>query len=198
MLDVALHFWPAEPVNLRLHAVVVKIWPHPRWRHVSLTFQLSEELQSSPSKSMQFPTFSRSSPLRRLQLRAEHPYQQFTMDLHRRLRHHIFLHVHNVGRHSTWAIMDNEGLPYMHSQQVSTTDHDRYNKSTRANHAITKISPAPTAHSSISKACTRMKGGTKFDSIQKLLTNTHFPDFYNSFNLRIIVKLLLLPVVFPS
>ena len=42
----------------------VKIWPCPRWRHVSLTFQLSEEYQSSSLKSMLYWTYLRSSPFR--------------------------------------------------------------------------------------------------------------------------------------
>ena len=42
---------------------MVKFWPHPRWRHVSLTFQLSEVYQNSPPKSMIFLTSFRSSPL---------------------------------------------------------------------------------------------------------------------------------------
>jgi len=58
-------------------SIVVKIWPRPRWRHVSLTFQLSEVHQSSTLKSILFPTSFRSSPLwdcppfRRLQLRTK-------------------------------------------------------------------------------------------------------------------------------
>ena len=40
-----------------------QIWPHPRWWHVPHTFQPSELYHSSPLKSMQFPTSSRSSPL---------------------------------------------------------------------------------------------------------------------------------------
>jgi len=45
-------------------SVVVKIWPRPRWWHVSLIYQLFEVHQSSPLKSMLFLTSSRSSPLR--------------------------------------------------------------------------------------------------------------------------------------
>ena len=67
-----------------------------------------------------------------------------------------FPHVYNVWHHSARAIMDSWGFSCIQSQQVSTTDRDRYNKLTRANRAITNISPAlsttmPTTQSSISK-----------------------------------------------
>ena len=156
--------------NLTKHSVVVKIWPHSRWRHVSLTFQLSEVDQSSPLKSMLFPTSTRSAPrfppFRRLSFRTKQLQQQFTLDLRWQLRQLIFIHVHNVWRHSARAVMNCDEFSCMQSLQASTIDRDRYDKSTYANHAVTNISPAPsvtmpTAQSRISKPCPPTKKGIR-------------------------------------
>jgi len=79
-------------------SIVIKIWPRPRWRHVSFTFQFSERHQSSLSKSMLYPTFSRFSPLRGsflfwiLQPRTKKLQQQINSDLRWQLRSLTFLH----------------------------------------------------------------------------------------------------------
>ena len=53
----------------------------------------------------------------------------------------IFLHVYNVKHPSAWAVMDRGGFLCMQSQQSSANYLGRYNKSTRANHAFTRITP---------------------------------------------------------
>ena len=53
--------WTSEKAGA---SVVVKMWPHLKWWHVSFTLQLSEVHQSSPLKLMLFSTSSRSSLLR--------------------------------------------------------------------------------------------------------------------------------------
>jgi len=59
-----LSFHMLRQAKERRPSIVVKIFPRPRWRHVSLAFQLSEKHQSSPLNSMLYLTSSRSSPLR--------------------------------------------------------------------------------------------------------------------------------------
>jgi len=75
----------------------------------------------------------------RLQPRARQPRQQIIPDLRRLLRCQIFPHVHNVSRLPVWVVMDRCRFSYMQSQQSSTCNRGRYNKSTHADHAVTKI-----------------------------------------------------------
>ena len=93
------------------------------------------------------------------------------------------------------------------SQQACTIDRGRYNKSTCANRVVTKISPAPSVQLSISEPRLPTKMGTTEASrtsgflnikTSKQPLETRLLDSYNPYNLRIIVKLFSLPVVFPN
>jgi len=124
--------------------VVVKNWPRPRWRHVSLTFQFSEVCQSFPPKSMLYLTSSRPSPLRgslrskdfsessnssnRSPLISANNYATFLSSTF------ITCNVTQRGTYRQWQI-------FLHS--IPTNQHHWSRPLQRANHAITKISPIP-------------------------------------------------------
>jgi len=69
-------------------------------------------------------------------------------DLRLQLCSLISLHVHNVKRPPTRAIMDWGEILCMQSQQSSTNKHGLYIKSTRADSTMTEITPIP-AHAHI-------------------------------------------------
>ena len=118
--------------------------------------------------------------------------------------------------------MNSGGFSYMKSQQASVNDCSHYSKLTSANCAVTKISLAPsvtvpTTQSRKSGPRPPTEKGTRRmterdrHKIQPLTLkcqimilieiHTHSRDscnLYNFYNLRIIVKLLLLSLVFPD
>jgi len=192
------------------HLALVRIWPRPKWRQLSLTFQLSEVHHNFPLKSILFPTSSRSSPLRSEDSSVpktsapatNHPRSPPTVTT-------SYLLPRYVWRHSARTVMNSDGFSCIQSLQASTTDHGCYNKSTCVNRAVTKISLAPTttmptAQPNINKPhpltkkkdSTLYSKGTQFwSSILILFQTTHLLDSYTPCSLIIIVKLLL-PVVF--
>jgi len=73
------------------------------------------------------------------------PRQRIILDLRLQLRNLIFLHVHNVKRPPVWVVMNRGRFFCMQYQQSSTNNHDRYNKSTHADHAVIRITSVPSA-----------------------------------------------------
>jgi len=71
----------------------------------------------------------------------------------------IFLHIHNVKRPPTWVVMDRGGFLKMQSQQSITEYHDRYKKSTRADHGVTR------SHMYYSSFCTQTESSTNRHSL---------------------------------
>ena len=105
-----------------------------------------------------------------------------------------FLHIHNVKRPPVWTVMDRGGFLCVQSQQSNDNYHDHYNKSTRADHAVTRthiyhLLSCTQIRSSI-KSSPITRRGTFFDPflIAKLRTKTLTYNSCNSCNLRIIVK----------
>ena len=130
-------------------SVVVKIWPGPRWWHMSLTFQLSEKHQSSPVKSMLFLTPSRSSlfqdPLCSEGFSSKSSSSSnrspvISADSYTTLPFFMFIMYNIPQRRQLWIVMDfptcNPNKPVFVITTVT-------NESTCANRAVMRISPVP-------------------------------------------------------
>jgi len=127
--------------------VVVKFWPHPRWRHMSLTFQLSEVYQSSP-KSMMCPISSRSSPLPGFLCSEDFNSKPssssnsslfISTDGYATIYVFTFITCNVIQRRQSWIVND---FPACNTKPAPLIA-GRCNKMTCANCAVTKISLAP-------------------------------------------------------
>jgi len=192
-------------------SVVVKIWPCPRWRHVSLTFQLFKKHQSSPPKSMLYPTSSKSSliwySLRSKNFSSEpsNPSNRsplISADSYTTLSSSTFITC-NTPQGQLWINADFHACnPNEPASMITTVTTNRYVKIVwlRGSRPY-PFASTPTAQSSINRPPSPTKRKIRILILILIGILILFPiyihplDSSNSYNLRIIVKLLF-PIAF--
>ena len=119
--------------------------PYPPGASSNHTQVVRHPKDASTSTALMLCVIPELPPFRKLQLRARQPRQQIIPDLHRLLHSLIFSRVHNVSHPPAWIVMDRGGFSCMQSQQLSAGNYGHYNKSILADHALTRITPVPSA-----------------------------------------------------
>ena len=189
---------------------MVKFCHRARWRYVSLTFQLFEVYQSSPSKFILFSTSSRFSLLRGFICSEDFNFESSSSnnrsplifsDSYATLLFFTFITCNATQRGRLWTTTNfstcNSNKPIPLIAAVATSRHVQIVQLWRLRPYLSVS--ILTAQSSISRPPPLTKRTFGKDLLRlwyfDLLTS---PDFYNSCHLSITVKLFLLPVLFPD